>query len=207
MRSSNPRASPILTAVESETLRQLPVSPQTMQTILKLVLLFGISAYALPLEKEKDVDPFDALYDPFSVGFSTYDNYDWIFQTIEKLEEEMEAKKISKESDETVLNNVPNLFVPRPFAAFHPFVGQRLKHLEAEVLRHIEQDELEKESEAKKLAEELEAQKMAEELEAKKIAEELKAKATAEETKKAKAEVNPWNIFNSLTPMNFKMIG
>ena len=202
MRSSNPRASPILTAVESETLRQLPVSPQTMQTILNLVLLFGISAYALPLEKEKDVDPFDALYDPFSVGFSTYDNYDWILQTIEELEEEMEAKKIAEESDEMVLNTAPNLFVPRPFAAFHPFVGQRLKHLEAEVLRHIEQDELEKE-----LAEELEAQKMAEELEAKKIAEELKAKATAEETKKAKAEVNPWNIFNSLTPMNFKMIG
>ena len=86
-----------------------------MQTILFLVLLLAFSAYGLPLEKDQDFDPFDSLYDPFSVGFANVANYDWIFQTIQKLEQEMKAKKKAKEM---VLNNTPGLTIPRPFTAF-----------------------------------------------------------------------------------------
>ena len=158
-----------------------------MQTILFLVLLLAFSAYGLPLEKDQDFDPSDSLYNPFSVGFANVANYDWIFQTIQKLEQEMEAKKKAKEM---VLNNTPGLTIPRPFASFFSGRGPQLKHQDSEVLRQIEKDELEK--------------KMAEELEAKKIIKESEAKKKAEEAKKSEVKENPWKIF---TPMNFRIIG
>ena len=93
---------------------------------------------------------------------------------VEKLQQNMKKEKTK---DEMVLNNVPGLTVPRPYAAFHPIIiGNRLKNLEAEILREIEQDKAQQELE----------------LEAKKIA--------AKEPEPYK----PWKKFN---PMSFRIIG
>ena len=103
---------------------------------------------ALPVKSNKFFDT--DLYDPFFVAPAT--QYDWVFKMVEKLQQNMKKEKTK---DEMVLNNVPGLTVPRPYAAFHPIIiGNRLKHLEAEILREIEQDKAQQELEleAKKVA-------------------------------------------------------
>ena len=114
--------------------------------LLLVVLSISSLSQALPVKSNKFFDT--DLYDPFFVAPAT--QYDWVFQMVEKLQQ-----KINKTKDEMVLNNVPGLTIPRPFTAFHPvIIGNRLKHLEAEILREIEQDKAQQELEleAKKVA-------------------------------------------------------
>ena len=120
----------------------MQVKPRSMKTTpcFLLLVVLGISSLsqALPVKNQKYFDT--DLYDPFG---------DWIFQMVEKLQQNIKTK------DEKVLNNVPGLTIPRPFTAFHPvIIGNRLKHLEAEILREIEQDKAQQELEleAKKVA-------------------------------------------------------
>jgi len=120
----------------------LQVKPRSMKTtpcfLLLVVLSISSLSQALPVKNQKYFDT--DLYDPFG---------DWIFQMVEKLQQTI------KTEDEKVLNNVPGLTIPRPFTAFHPvIIGNRLKHLEAEILREIEQDKAQQELEleAKKVA-------------------------------------------------------
>ena len=152
----------------------MQVNPRSMKTtpcfLLLVVLSISSLSQALPVKSNKFFDT--DLYDPFFVAPAT--QYDWVFQMVEKLQQNMKKEKTK---DEMVLNNVPGLTVPRPYAAFHPIIiGNRLKHLEAEILREIEQDKAQQELE----------------LEAKKVA--------AKEDKPYK----PWKKFN---PMSFRIIG
>ena len=144
-----------------------------------VVLSISSLSQALPVKDHNHKDFDIDLYDPFFVAPAS--KYDWIFQMVEKLEKgmkkEKESKTEQKAKDEAVLNNVPGLDLPRPFAAFHPVViGNRLKHLEAEILREIEQDKAQQELE-------LEAMKVA--------------------TKEHKPH-KPWKDFD---PMSFRIIG
>ena len=110
--------------------------------LLLVVLSISSLSQALPVKNQKKIDP---------VFGAPVTKYDWIFQMVEKLQQ-----KINKTKDEMVLNNVPGLTIPRPFTAFHPvIISNRLKkHLEAEILREIEQDKAQQELEleAKKVA-------------------------------------------------------
>ena len=113
--------------------------------LLLVVLSISSLSQALPVKSNKFFNT--DLYDPFFVAPAT--QYDWVFKMVEKLQQNI------KTEDEKVLNNVPGLTIPRPFTAFHPvIIGNRLKHLEAEILREIEQDKAQQELEleAKKVA-------------------------------------------------------
>ena len=152
----------------------MQVKPRSMKTtpcfLLLVVLSISSLSQALPVKSNKFFNT--DLYDPFFVAPAT--QYDWVFKMVEKLQQNMKKEKTK---DEMVLNNVPGLTVPRPYAAFHPIIiGNRLKNLEAEILREIEQDKAQQELE----------------LEAKKIA--------AKEPEPYK----PWKKFN---PMSFRIIG